>query len=196
MNGSHSQRILAATLALSALVFLSACEGARQMMGIDKSAPDEFAVVARPPLTMPPDYSLRPPRQAGRVEDTAQIQQARQTVFGIEPAAGGRSQTAPVARTQGQTGGEAALLTQAGAGAVAPNIRSTVDREAAVLARSDETFLDRLLDWRDPAPRGTVIDAAAEAKRIQENQAVGRPVTAGDSPTIQRRQRGLLEGLF
>jgi hypothetical protein len=178
---------------LGGALLLAGCSGGSQFLGTDKSTPDEFAVVSRPPLTMPPDFRLRPPRQAGRVEPT-QAQQARQTVFGVEPAAGARA-VAPAA-TPGQAGGEAALLARAGANAVDANIRATVDREGAILARADDTFLDRLLAWRDPAPRGTVIDAAAEARRLQENQALGRPVTAGETPTIERKKRGLLEGLF
>jgi len=31
------------------------------ILGFEKSAPDEFAVVKRAPLTLPPEYGLRPP---------------------------------------------------------------------------------------------------------------------------------------
>ncbi len=41
---------------------LAACgDGASDAFGYGKSAPDEFTVISRPPLILPPDYNLRPP---------------------------------------------------------------------------------------------------------------------------------------
>ena len=42
-------------------VALSACGSVREDLGLGRSPPDEFAVIDRPPLSMPPDFSLRPP---------------------------------------------------------------------------------------------------------------------------------------
>ena len=47
-------------LAVALAVGLSACGGS-DSLGYGKNAPDEFNVVKRPPLIMPPDYNLRPP---------------------------------------------------------------------------------------------------------------------------------------
>ncbi len=57
---------------------LGACDTIRKVAGIDKTAPDEFTVISRAPLDLPPDFSLRPP-QAGalRPQETSQTQQAR-----------------------------------------------------------------------------------------------------------------------
>jgi hypothetical protein len=41
-----------------------------------------------------------------------------------------------------------------------------------------------------------VVDPQAEQQRIEENQALGKPVTEGETPTIERKKRGLLEGIF
>jgi len=51
---------LFAALSLS----LAACggESLSDTLGYGKSAPDEFAIVTKAPLVIPPDYSLRPPR--------------------------------------------------------------------------------------------------------------------------------------
>ena len=40
---------------------VSACGGARQALGLTKVSPDEFRVVTKAPLVLPPDYALRPP---------------------------------------------------------------------------------------------------------------------------------------
>jgi len=44
-----------------AVALLSGCETGRKVFSGDKTAPDEFAVYSRPPLSLPPDYKLRPP---------------------------------------------------------------------------------------------------------------------------------------
>ncbi|MBT4740276.1 MAG: DUF3035 domain-containing protein, partial [Rhodospirillaceae bacterium] len=43
-------------LAAAALLVLSGCDDTKRALGINKSVPDEFAVVRRAPLVMPPDY--------------------------------------------------------------------------------------------------------------------------------------------
>ena len=41
---------------------LAACTGTvQENLGIAKRSPDEFQVVRRAPLVLPPDYNLRPP---------------------------------------------------------------------------------------------------------------------------------------
>ncbi len=50
--------------------------------------------------------------------------------------------------------------------------------------------------WREPQATGDIVDAIEEAKRLRENAALGKPVTDGETPTIERRRKGLLEGLF
>ena len=69
-------------LILALFATVGACDTIRKVAGIDKTAPDEFTVISRAPLDLPPDFSLRPP-QAGalRPQETSLTQQARQTVF-------------------------------------------------------------------------------------------------------------------
>ncbi|MEC8247144.1 MAG: DUF3035 domain-containing protein [Pseudomonadota bacterium] len=49
-------------LIFGACLILTACgDDASDAFGYGKSAPDEFTVISRPPLILPPDYNLRPP---------------------------------------------------------------------------------------------------------------------------------------
>ena len=49
-------------LTIGACLMLAACgDDASEAFGYGKSAPDEFTVISRPPLILPPDYNLRPP---------------------------------------------------------------------------------------------------------------------------------------
>jgi hypothetical protein len=97
----------------------------------------------------------------------------------------------------GISAGELALLRQAGAENVNPDIRQIVDTETAVLAEDDVTFMEKIMFWQEQPPFGTVVNPAKEKKRLQENAALGETPGAGaETPTIERRKRALLEGLF
>ncbi|MEO8560159.1 MAG: DUF3035 domain-containing protein, partial [Rhodospirillales bacterium] len=85
---------------------------------------------------------------------------------------------------------------KAGAQGADPNIRNTVNEESRLLADSDRSFIDSLIFWRTTPPPGVVVDPAKEQQRIQQNQAIGQPVTTGNTPVIERRRRGILEGIF
>ena len=68
--------------ACAAVLALAGCEDIKRGLGMTKVVPDEFAVVPNAPLSVPPDYALRPPRPgAPRDQETSPIEQAKQTVF-------------------------------------------------------------------------------------------------------------------
>ncbi len=170
---------------------LSGCSQAREALGLDKQPPDEFQVYARAPLSMPPDYSLKPPQPgAPRPQEVAARDQAEATVFGNAEG------TSIAALPEDVSGGESALLQNAGAAGIDPNIRQLVDAETKQEIESDETFVDQLIFWREPLPPGVVIDPEQEQQRLQENAALGKPVTEGETPVIIRKKRALLEGIF
>lgn len=172
---------------------LSACGGFRENLGLTKQSPDEFRVVSRAPLTVPPDFQLRPPEPgAPRPQVGTPAQQAERAVF---RNAGTPTQTANAAPRQ-VTVGEQALLASAGAQQADPNIRVIVDRETKQINEEADYFVDRLIFWNDVSPAGTVVDPQAELRRLQENAALGQPVTTGPTPQIERRRKAPLEGIF
>ncbi|HYN39224.1 MAG TPA: DUF3035 domain-containing protein, partial [Rhodospirillales bacterium] len=58
-------RTLTRLALLAAVVLTGGCEGIKQELGIGvKRPPDEFTVYSRAPLSMPPDFALRPPATA------------------------------------------------------------------------------------------------------------------------------------
>lgn len=186
--------VLAAGLALA----LGGCDDTRKILGMDKTVPDEFRIVSRAPLTMPPDYALRPPQPgAVRPQEGTTRDAARSSLLEAGGARGANGDLAAVGGVSAPVSpGEEALLKQAGGNRADPGIRARLDRESAQLADADSYLLDRLIFWRRPEASGDIVDAPREAQRLRENAALGKPANAGDTPTIQRRQRGLLEGLF
>lgn len=185
----------AAGLAVLVAVALGtgACSNLRQQIGLDKQVPDEFRIVARPPLSMPPDYALRPPQPgAPRPQEEAVVDRARQTVFRIEPSAAAPTRELPA----GASGGETVLLRQAGADRADPEIRARLTREGIGAEQPERTVVDRLAFWRSAPQPGVVVDPQREAQRLRENQALGRPVTEGETVVVRRKRRGLFEGIL
>ena len=73
-------RLVRSLLLGCTLILLAGCNGDKiaRTFGLTRDAPDEFTVTTRAPLSMPPDYNLRPPRPgAPRPQEQSERQQAR-----------------------------------------------------------------------------------------------------------------------
>jgi len=175
-----------------ALVVLTGCGDTRKMLGLDKQTPDEFKIINRAPLSLPPDYALRIPEPgAVRPQEQTIPQRAMAAITGTPVSA-----TVQAAADPAASPGEDALMKHYGADRALPDIREVVTRENSVLTAEDQTFLDSLMFWRSPEDRSPVVDAPREAQRLRENAALGKPVDDGETPTIQKRKKALLEGIF
>jgi hypothetical protein len=184
-------------LCCGVVLLASGCSGTRDAMGLGKRQPDEFQVYTRAPLSLPPDYGLRPPSPgSARAAALAPRDEARYAVTGGSMMSLGRDREGNPAPAGGESPGATALLERSGAMGVSPDIRDVVNQETSILAVTDRSFTERLMFWSTPTEYGTIVDPAEEARRIHENQALGRPVTAGTTPTIERRRKALLEGIF
>lgn len=182
-------------LILVAALTLSACGGLRDQLGLNKNSPDEFRVVSRAPLTVPPDFALRPPAPGvPRPQVGTPTDQARRALTGASPE--DLSQGADNGADDGRSAGERAILGAAGADNADPAIRQTVDRETDRINSESEDFLQALIFWRKDDPPGLLVDPEGEARRLQENATLGRDVTVGDTPTIERKEKAILEDIF
>jgi len=181
-------------LAVLAALALTGCQDFMRAIGKEKVVPDEFAVVSRAPLAIPPDYSLRPPRiGAPRPQEQAPVDQARQTVF----RAGDQQASLPPP-TNERSPGEGALLREAGAGNAPPNIRELVTNDAEDAGNLSDSFVDKLVFWRKSDKAGAIdeiINPREEADRLKDKQSgltafkapAPNPALTG-TPTIERAQ--------
>ncbi len=170
------KKVLISTLCLTAL---AACDTAKEQMGLTKTAPDEFQVVKRAPLTLPPSYTLRPPQPgAPRPQEQSPDVAAAQTVFGED---------APREQASVITDGESALVQRAGGSVADPNIRQRVDSETASLHDRNKPVAEKLLGIGGSRtdPSATVLDAKGEAERLNKNTEEGKPVTEGETPSFE-----------
>jgi len=174
-------------VAIAAAVLVAGCGGnVKQQLGIAKRAPDEFSVVTRAPLSMPPDYGLRPPRPGERrPQEPTMRAQARGVL--VPNAAGDDLAAAVPGGTTGMTAGDTALLARVGTEPVSEDIRRQIDSETARLDADERNLIERMMFWREQPPPGDVVDPLKETQRLQENAALGKSTTDGDTPRIERK---------
>lgn len=191
----RSMKLLPLLALTGAAIALTGCgDGIDKQLGLGKNPPDEFKVVERAPLAIPPQFQLRPPAPgAERPQEGSARQRAEAAVFTREGEQGASTR---LDTARGLSNGERTLLARAGADQAPDDIRQIVNQESRKLREANESLLEDLVFWREPLPPGEVVDADAEADRIRENQALGEDVSQGETPTIERKQRGLLEGVF
>lgn len=188
--------VLIAVLSLAAM--LAGCSDVADTLGFGRNPPDEFAVVDRPPLAIPPDFDLHPPRPgAPRPQEINPAQRASTMLFGPQvkmTATPDRNAFSAGAAPSDESRSEAEkiLLESAGASHADPNIREVVDREAAQKVVGTRHLVDDLLWWRKPESAAATVDAPAEAERIKEAREKGEPVSQGATPIIERKKSGWL----
>ncbi|WP_417477666.1 DUF3035 domain-containing protein [Maricaulis sp.] len=151
-------RLPSVLIAAAAASFaLTGCAAVERGFGGGKVTPDEFRTVTIAPLSVPPEFNLRPPQPgAPRPDEIYPDQMARAALLG----------------SQGEFQGsdaEALLVAHAGGGAADPFIRSIIDGETAGVVHKTRSFADQVLFWRNgeyvPPVDATPLDSSAEAER-------------------------------
>jgi hypothetical protein len=198
---------LASAAALVALTFaLSGCDSIRSAAGITKQTPDEFAVVTKAPLTIPPDYNLRPPKPgAVPTNQTSPTGAAQAALYGNDDAANPDSVTGNYSQV------EKTLLAQAGAVNADHSIRQQIASDEKSMQGADEGFTDKLLFGGPTDSSDKPVDADAENQKASDATKAGTQMNTGssqtpqpatddkkpdDSATIQKDNSGWLGGIF
>ena len=177
-------------LAAGSLISLAGCgeSSLARSFGLTRDAPDEFAVTTQAPLSMPPDFNLRPPRPGVlRPQQRPEREQAEEALVPqlalTGPGGGG-----------GMSRGQSILVDEAGP-SVRGDIRQKVDQDASV-EQASAGFLDRVLTWRKTDTRNIEVDPDREAQRIRQNAALGQSPEAGTTPTIAPKRESWFKKLF
>jgi len=178
---------------LAASVLLTGCEETKKALGQTKESPDEFAVFQRAPLSLPPDYSLRPPTPGAQRPQAVNPRDRARSALGARQQSEGRGTRVDKSRL---SAGGRAVLQLTGATSASPTIRNQVNKETSALVAESKSVTDKIVFWQKASEYGVTVDPTKEAKRLRENQALGRPITSGAVPTIKRRRRALFEGVL
>ena len=165
-----SRAVMAVLVMCGTGLALSGCSDFRKAIGEEKSSPDEFEVVVRPPLSLPPSFTASS-------EDLL----AAASTASAEAATVARSIAADsLGSTVGTSeGGYEALFDFA---SVPDNIRETVDEETYGI--QFERRLPIQILFGGIPDIGPVLDQFAEDQRLRKNLREGLFPTEGGTPAI------------
>ena len=137
-------------------LLLISCGNVKKRLGLERSQPDEFAVVERAPLTMPPNFNLTPPQPgAQRPQEANPANTAQGLVLGT--GTGSTTTTAPA-----DSGASAmpAVPTE-------PVTSATLDKTA-----DSDLLSDAKISASQPvsnsAAKSSVLKPNAESQRLQQ----------------------------
>lgn len=128
------------------------------------SAPNEFRVVTKAPLVVPPDYNLRPPTP-GQAQP-----------FEVDPARAGTASAFGTSVGADASAAERALVAAAGANSVSPVIRQQVDFEEARVIRKSSDVTDRVISWEAGSEADTGGDSATGNKPVEIERGRGERI--------------------
>lgn len=170
---------IALVVVLAAATAASGCAGFSRAVGASRSAPDEFRVMTHAPLTLPPDYNLRPPRPGeARPGESDPSSEARAALFGDNVG-------------QQASQGERAFVTAAGAATADDNVREQIDYEAQGVVRRNEGFVNRVLSFGGSSGAAAApLDPRTEEERLADDESIRR-ATGGGQVTIERDRGGI-----
>jgi hypothetical protein len=91
VRGTGRDSVILGGLGLAGVLLMVGCSDFKKSIGLEPSMPDEFAVESRAPLTIPPEFDLRPPTPgAPRPQEKSADQQAKDVFAGAGPGEPGK----------------------------------------------------------------------------------------------------------
>jgi len=132
-------------------------------IGGERPAPDEFKVVTKAPLTVPPEYALRPP-EAGQARPPEVDPDLNNVTFAFGQNVGENASEV-----------EKRAVREAGAIATDPVVRAQIDYENAKIIRKPGDFADEIMSAGDQ-PEGEATDSATGGGDIRIEGARGAVV--------------------
>lgn len=151
-------------------VLTTGCSSFDTAVGRTKKAPDEFQVVVRPPLTLPPNFSLRPSD-----EDNAQDDNLASNSLGTDAVS-----ISDQLLTESRTGDGSIFDNVLGTGERMAGIRDIIDAETLGI-QIDRRLPTDLLFGGQPNV-GPNLNATLEAIRIRRALEEGTPINEGGTP--------------
>ena len=174
---------LAATCLLVAGIGLavSGCSGFRKAIGEEKSSPDEFEVVVRPPLSLPPNFFA----------SSSQLTEATPGAGEDSPTDARSVAAAELGSVEGAAGGGYEAVFNFAS--VPDNIREIVDEETYGIRFEKRVPLQRLFGGLPEL--GPVVDKFEEDQRIRRNMREGQFLTEGGTPaTVPQFDESVIVG--
>ena len=163
---------------LGGAMLLSGCQSVREATGAAKTPPDEFTVLTKSPLVIPPDFNLRPPQpgiasrndpDAGETGGNLNLPQGATTAAGLGAA---------------YSDGEKLLLTRTNALSVDPNIRKTITTDVGLEDQGPGFAQKVLFQGAAPPKPAATTGATAPAANAPAAAPMATPPAAAAAPAM------------
>jgi len=149
-------------------LIMTGCSINKQSMGLGRQSPDEFMVMKRSPLTLPPEYNLVPP--GSKVSISKEInpeEEAQKAILG-----------API-KTEEIKNEDYDFLKSINATKVNPKIRETVNEESENDPTQNKYLINSLM-FGSKKDNSVIVNNVKEAKRIKENKEQNLNINEGE----------------
>jgi len=163
-----------------AIIFLLyGCGGVKEKIGLIKKAPDEFQVYKSKPLSVPPNFELRPPKEGAILtEDNDNI------IFSDEDKT-----------DENFSLSDEILLIEVGEKETEINIRKIINDENSI-AEVDKSIIDKILDFDavfelKDNKQSAVINPAEEKDRIEKLKKEGKVIKGANDVIIIEKEGSL-----
>ncbi len=181
------RNVMRASVLCGAALSLIACQSIREAAGITKEPPDEFAVVTKAPLIIPPDFNLHPPKPGAPPTNQASPTQAAQAaLYSDDPNAVAATITGNFSPA------EKLFLATSGAAGADHSIRREIAADNASSENTDQSFTDSLLFGKPTDTADKPLDADAEKSRMDAGKpaATDTPEKSSESATVGKEDSG------
>lgn len=157
----------------SLFLVLASCSNTRESLNVGPAPPpDEFAVLTKAPLVIPPDFGLRPPNPgAPRPQGDTLIRGGQQIL--LQPG----NEDSKSSTDKLTTDGEKALLSAAKIEKNNQSIRAIIALETQNISERGKSFAERVLSWQFPQGPDVSINANEEADRLKQQGINGLPIS-------------------
>ena len=152
-------------------VAIAGCSSLRNLAGLQKKSPDEFAVTTKAPLVIPPDFNLRPPMPgAPPTNQLDPSSNAEQALF----SGTSDPQTVAAGMRGNYTPAEKLLLANAGIQKADPGVRVKLTADQRTVQNANRSFTDKVLGASATPDNGKPVNGDAE---VTKRNSGNRPVT-------------------
>ena len=175
-------RVLLKICIISISIILCGCgEVVKEKIGLIKKAPDEFQVYKSKPLSVPPNFELRPPSEGDIIVDE---DVNKNIIFTTEDKKEERLSIS-----------DEILLIAVGEKDSEKNIRKIINEENSIEV-VDKSVIDKILDFEsvfdvEADERSEEIDPTKERERIEKLKKAGQIIKSSNEATIIEKEGSL-----
>jgi hypothetical protein len=182
-HGGTRNFIRAAALAGLAMALVG-CESIKEAAGVTKEPPDEFAVVTKAPLIMPPDYNLKPPKPgAAPMNQVSPTENAAASLYGEDPA------TLAAQMPSDYSQEEKLILANTGAATADHAIRQQIAADAKSMEIANDELTNKLLFNTTDLNAGSPVDADAEKAKLDAQKSAAETNTPADQTADASKEK-------